>query len=353
VLYGSADYLRNRFETTGRRSCFSAADVDGWRVWRGQLRSTIKDLVGLDRMERTPLHPRITETVQCEGYRRERVEIDTEPGVVMPLYVLVPDGLRGTVPAILAPHGHLSGGKYATTGRREISQAMSDTIDQHNYDYGVQAVKRGYVVFCPDARGQGERREKSHGHPEQLLEWSCKNLQRMGLPLGRTVAGMWTWDLMVLLDYVATRSEVAGEKVGCIGLSGGGLQTLYLAALDERISCAVISGYFYGVADSLLNMSDNCDCNFVPHLWEHVDMGDIAALIAPRPLLFESARGDPLNGPRGMANVLEQYAVTEKAYTVAGVPDQLTIDIFDGGHMWHGVASFDWLAKWLPSNASG
>jgi dienelactone hydrolase len=157
---------------------------------------------------------------------------------------------------------------------------------------------------------------------------------------------------MVLLDYVATRPEVAGRRVGCIGLSGGGLQTLYLAALDDRVDCAVISGYFYGVADSLLDMSDNCDCNFVPHLWENADMGDVAALIAPRPLLFESARGDPLNGPRGIDNVLEQYAVTQHAYAVAGASDRLAIDVFEGGHMWHGVAAFDWLDRWLLGGAS-
>jgi dienelactone hydrolase len=162
---------------------------------------------------------------------------------------------------------------------------------------------------------------------------------------------MWTWDLMVLLDYVATRREVAGEKIGCIGLSGGGLQTLYLAAIENRLSCAVISGYFYGVADSLLTMSDNCDCNFVPHLWENADMGDIAALIAPVPLLFESARGDPLNGSRGIDNVLEQYEVTKRAYAAAGVPDRLAIDIFEGGHMWHGVAAFEWLDRWLRGAA--
>lgn len=352
MIYGSAGHLRRRLEVVGRSHGFAASDRAGWLAWQANLRETLRDLLGLARMEQTPLNVRLTETVVCEGYRRERVEIDTEPGVTMPLYVLVPDSLTDTAPALLAPHGHLSGGKYATAGRRDMSAEMADTIDRHNYDYGVQAVRRGYVVFCPDARGHGERRERFVEKPEQNLEWDCRNLQRMGLPLGRTVAGMWTWDLMVLLNYVATRTEVAEQKVGCIGLSGGGLQTLYLSALDERIGCAVISGYFYGVADSLLTMSDNCDCNFVPHLWEYADMGDIAALIAPRPLLFESARGDPLNGQRGLDNVLEQYTVTQRAYNVAQASDRIAIDVFDGGHRWHGVDAFAWLQRWLPVGAA-
>ncbi|MEZ4680546.1 MAG: hypothetical protein R2932_40660 [Caldilineaceae bacterium] len=169
----------------------------------------------------------------------------------------------------------------------------------------------------------------------------------MALPLGLTVAGMWTWDLMRLLDYAQTRPEVQGQKLGSIGLSGGGLQTLWLAALDERIACAVISGYFYGVADSLLHLSNNCDCNFIPHMWEEADMGDVGALIAPRPLLIEAARQDGLNGPRGIVNVEEQVAITQRAYDLLAVSDQLATDYFDGGHVWHGTMAFDWLDRWL------
>jgi dienelactone hydrolase len=169
----------------------------------------------------------------------------------------------------------------------------------------------------------------------------------MALPLGLTVAGMWTWDLMRLIDYIATRPECQGYGVGCIGLSGGGLQTLYLAALDERLSCAVISGYFYGVKDALLVMADNCDCNYVPHLWEYADMGDLAALIAPRPLLIETGSQDPLNGSRGLENVYEQLSITNKAYALHGASASLRHDVFDGPHMWHGAEVPGWLDRHL------
>jgi dienelactone hydrolase len=294
-----------------------------------------------------PLNPRITETVQCDGYRRQRVEIDTEPGVTMPLYVLIPDDLTGTAPAVIAAHGHSSGGKLAPAGVRGLDAAVDKTIADHNYDYGVQAVRRGYVVFCPDARGFGERREWLYEKPEQILDSSCRQLAHMALPLGLTVAGMWTWDLMVLLDYIQSRPETQGHPIGCIGLSGGGLQTMWLAALDDRVACAVISGYFYGVEDSLLHLAGNCDCNYIPQMWEMADMGDVAALIAPRPLLIEAARQDPLNGPRGIDNVLEQYAITERAYSLLKSPDKLALDTFDGGHVWHGTLSMAWLDRWL------
>ena len=88
----------------------------------------------------------------------------------------------------------------------------------------------------------------------------------MALPLGLTVAGMWVWDLMQLIDYIGMRPDTHQRKIVSLGFFGGGLQTLYLAALDERVAAAVISGYFYGVRDSLLHLSMNCPCNYVPHL---------------------------------------------------------------------------------------
>ena len=84
MTYQTTSYLKSRFETVSRSLAFRAVTLDEWHIWRGQLRSTIRDLLGLDRHMRTAPNARLTETTQCEGYRRERVEIDTEPGVTMP-----------------------------------------------------------------------------------------------------------------------------------------------------------------------------------------------------------------------------------------------------------------------------
>ena len=79
---------------------------------------------------------------------------------------------------------------------------------------------------------------------------------------------------MRLIDYRYTRQDCDSGKLGCCGLSGGGLQTIWLAALEDRVKYSAVSGYFYGYLDSLLKMPQNCSCNFVPNLWKHVDMGD-------------------------------------------------------------------------------
>ena len=120
-------------------------------------------------------------------------------------------------------------------------------------------------------------------------------------------------------------------------------------ALDARVRCAVVSGYFYGVKDSLLHMSKNCSCNYVPGLWQLADMGDIGALIAPRPLLIETGRHDHLNGERGVANVTEQYGITRQAYALLDAEERLAHSMFEGGHRWDGTDVLPWLARWLRS----
>jgi hypothetical protein len=255
----------------------------------------------------------------------------------------------GRRPAVLAPHGHGSAGKFSVAGRRDIPP-VARTIEEHNYDYGVQLVRRGFVVFCPDARGHGERREETRELAEDsphFLGSTCHQLALKGEPLGQSVAGMWTWDLMRLLDYARSRPEVDPDRIGCAGLSGGGLQTLYLAALDERVRAAVVSGYFYGVRESLLEKAGNCDCNVVPGLWLHADMGDIGGLIAPRGLFVETGDQDSLNGRSGLENVFSQVELARRAFTGLGAGNQIEHHVFSGTHRWDGERAIPWLEAQL------
>jgi hypothetical protein len=161
---------------------------------------------------------------------------------------------------------------------------------------------------------------------------------------------MMTWDLIRLVDYVATRPDCDMNRLGCVGLSGGGMQTLWLSVFDERVKVAVVSGYFYGYKDALLKLNENCSCNYVPGLWQLVDMGDIAALICPRPLLIESGLRDPLNGERGITNVTEQLAITQQAYRLAGTQEKLYHSVFDGPHRYDGQDVIPWFNHWFAFN---
>lgn len=353
TYYTSMEHMIKVYEDKKRKSGFSAKTKDEFEKWKVATRSVLSEITGISKME--PCEPvvKFIETCKLNGYRRDKLLLQTEPGVWMPFYALVPDGLEKCEkrPSMIATHGHGSCGKYSPAGRADIP-AVLDAIKIYNYDYGVKFVKKGYIVFCPDARGFGERREfMDQGDQEdKFMGNSCIPLNHQAMSLGMTQTGMWTWDLMRLIDYIETREDCDAKRIGCGGLSGGGLQTLWLAAMDDRIACAVVSGYFYGYRDSLLKLPHNCGCNYVPHLWEHVDMGDLGALIAPRPLLIESGSKDPLNGERGLVNVTEQVEITTKAYHLLNAQEKLYHYVFEGVHAWNGEKTYSFVDKWLKGS---
>jgi dienelactone hydrolase len=340
-------YLQNRWEQTGRKLAFRSENRAERKQWRKKLVRKLRKLTGYNTMIPVDPAPRITEELTFPGYVRQRIEIQTEPGVIMPLYALIPTSGEPPYPVVLAPHGHNSGGKLGVVGCREAPE-VGQTIDRHNYDYGVQFAQAGFITFCPDARGFGERQEVlAEGN---IMNASCQWLNNMALPLGQTVTGMWTWDMHRLIDYVQSRDDCDGNRIGSAGLSGGGLQTLWAAALDSRIRCAIISGYLYGYKEALLDLHRNCSCNYVPHLYEYVDMGDIAALIAPRPLVVETGTRDHLNGASGLANVEMQVETIKRAYELLDSKDAFQHVVFEGEHRWHGEESIPWMQRHLLKN---
>lgn len=338
ACYGTLPSMLRKFDRFARQDRFRGGDQEAFEQWRGRMRRLLRELLGLDKMEDCPLDPSVEDVVLLpEGIRREHVRIQVEPDVWMPMYLLIPEGAGPSTRVFLCPPGHNGGGKYTVAGLSEY-RAVEEKIRQYHYDYGLQLARLGYVAVCTDCRGFGERREDRADtlDPDQAMRGDCLRLAHMGEPLGIPVAGMLTWDLMRAVDYLLERGEWDTDAVSCLGFSGGGMQTLWLSALDDRIGLAVISGYLYGYRDALLTLNENCSCNYVPHLWEHLDMGDMASLIAPKPLLIQSCRGDRLNGPRGIANVEEQVDVVRVAYRLFGAPELVIHEICEGPHRWHG-----------------
>lgn len=299
--------------------------------------SLLHSLLGTCKMERGIEDACRMETVFTEeGIRREHWRIQVEPEVWMTLFLLAPVGAGKDTPVILCPPGHNGAGKYSVAGVRDYPP-ITEKIDHYHYDYGLQLAKQGCVTVCPDCRGFGERREDPEDTrrlPEGL-KGDCYRLAHMGEPLGIPVLGMLTWDLARLIDWLEEDRRFNTDRLGAVGFSGGGMQTLWLTALDDRVKFAAISGYMYGYRDALLTLNNNCSCNYVPHLWEHLDMGDIASLIAPRPLWVQSCREDRLNGPRGVVNAQEQVEIAAEAYRLLGVPENLRHQICPGTHQWH------------------
>ena len=342
--YGCLEAMQKRFDSLARQDAFCGTIVSQFEDWKMESRRTLEKLLGMDKMVSCDLTPSIDDKVffpasfDSPDITREHLILQVEPGIYMTVFLFIPKDISNPK-CILALPGHQGGGKYSVAGCSEIP-AVADAIKKFNYDYGLTLAKKGYVVACPDCRGFGERRDKAFqdDSEESFLKGTCFHLSHMALGLGETVCGMCTWDAMRLTDYIINRGAKEGwntDNLGCVGFSGGGMQTLWLSALDDRIKNVLISGYLYGYKDSLLELNGNCNCNYIPDLWLHFDMGDIASLIAPRRLIVQSCRNDHLNGPRGLDNVYEQLDIVRKAYALYGKESLLYHDIREGGHCFH------------------
>ncbi|HRJ45500.1 MAG TPA: alpha/beta hydrolase family protein, partial [Caldilineaceae bacterium] len=296
--FGTLNSLWREYALTPRRLAYAATTQAEWTAWHGQLAAKVLALLGAMPAIPIPLQPQLLETADLPDYRMEKVALQSEAGIHIPCYVLTPHQSSPPYRAVITLHGHGSGGaihllgktQHAATREQEIAH-----ITAHNYDYAHQLACRGFMVFVPEQRGFGERMEADSGMTfgDGMWRSSCRSLAFNALLIGRTLLGMRVWDVMRTLDYIRMRPENIGPGVGCVGLSGGGTTTLYAAAVDPRITVAVLSGAFSSFRSSIMS-TIHCDCNYVPGILQYAEMADLAALLAPRPLLIEAGSQDPI-----------------------------------------------------------
>jgi dienelactone hydrolase len=339
--------LWREYAAIERSLAFKAGSLTEAQAWQPRLREKLIDLLGGFPAKACDLSPRILEMHEEEGFTRQLVVIQTLPGEFMPVFVLIPHHEADShLKPVIALHGHGTWGAEAIVG--DLSSPEITAFNRSmNYDYAGQLVRRGYLVFAPELRGFGLRLEDPAYQDADDPQWisSCYSVSVNALLLGKTLLGMRIYDVIRLIDYIQTRPETSIETLGCVGLSGGGMLTLFTTALDIRITCAVVSGYFNTFRDSIMAIR-HCLCNFVPGLVRVAEMVDIAGLVAPRPLLIESGTQDaifPVDATR------KAYADLQKIYKVFTAIDRLEIDIFEGEHSWSGAIAYDWLACWLNS----
>ncbi|MDR2569812.1 MAG: alpha/beta hydrolase family protein [Oscillospiraceae bacterium] len=344
----SLEQMKDLFIRRGCRQRFTGETPDELKAWQAESRMLLKSLLGFNTFEKCDNNLYELERVELSDHIRFKYVLQTEEKVFVPLYALIPADMKPGEkrPVVICPNGHFARAKESVAAVREEENVLQD-IETFNLMYGEDFVKMGYIAFCPDARGFGERAEKAR-QPEGEWKCSCTFLNRMGIPLGRSALGMNIWDLVKLTDYIETRDDCDSASIGCAGLSGGGMQSLFLAAVDERIRCICTSGYFYGVFESLLIMNENCDCNYVPDLWKYFDMGDIAALLAPRALIIETGDKDTLNGESNLDNISPQFAIAQSSYDVLGCKEKVVHTVFDGGHLWYGRDIYPFFSRFLP-----
>lgn len=330
MYYTTLEYYKKMFEENGLEYAFKATNLEEFETWKKSLRNRLWEISGMNRCIPVEAEAEYVRTDNVNGFAAEYFLLETEPGIKMPFYLLRPEK-KQKHSLLIIPHGH-GGAKRETLVYQEA--------------FVREALEDGFIVVCPDERGSGDRREfpEQGDEPEKVRANSHRELMQLGISFGRSVIGTAVWDLMRLTDWLLKLPEV-NQTLVCAGMSGGGQQTLWFAALDDRVNAAITSGYFYGVKESLIELPQNCACNFVPYFFETADMGELGALIAPRPFFVESGEKDGLCGKSGIANVLPQIEVTRRAYHLFHAEDKLVHSIHPGGHQWVGTGMREFMGN--------
>ncbi len=292
------------------------ASAAEWKTRAGYLRQHILESAGLLPMpERTPLRPVVFGDVKHDDYIVSKVYFESLPGFYVTGNLYRPTA-PGPFPAVLSPHGHWAYGRLENT---PLVSAPGRAIN---------LARQGYVVFTYDMIGYNDSRQLPHtfgGQREAL--W------------GLSLAGLQLWNSIRSLDFLESLSYVRREAIGVTGESGGGTQTFLLAAVDDRVAVAA------PVNMISLHMQGGCLCENLPGLRLDTNNVEIAATIAPRPLLMVSATGD------WTADTLEkEYPAVRRIYALLGAEDKIHAVRIRAEHNYNREsreAMYAWMARWL------
>ncbi|MGI8916186.1 MAG: alpha/beta hydrolase family protein [Chloroflexota bacterium] len=331
---GRAQAVRGEHGTDGQAGDARRDWHDGFRrQYEAMLDLPPQTLTGVEVIERAP----------WQGGWRERVLLHGGMTGPVPLEVLLPAGNGTPRAGLLCLHGH-GAGKDDVVGATAQDPAQAARVAEANYTYALQFAQRGFVTFAPDLRAFGERRDAERRRPGR--DHCDSNFMKAAM-LGLTPLALDLADLRLVVDYALQRPEVAAPRFGCVGLSLGGRMTMYLAALDDRIQAAVVSGALNSLRERLTSYA-GCGSQFLPGLFRAGDTPELFGLIAPRPLLLELGTQD---GTSPEIYAAEVYRGVRLAYALAGAEERLDLDIFARGHRFSGRKAFPFLERRLAAEA--
>ncbi|MEO7650665.1 MAG: dienelactone hydrolase family protein, partial [Bryobacteraceae bacterium] len=209
-----------------------------------------------------------------------------------------------------------------------------------NYDFGLQLVRRGYVVAAPCLTPFGRRLGNKEAYKQQ--DACAVTLVRMQL-LGKLPIAENLRDALWSLELLARQPNVDAARIGCVGLSLGGRMTMLTAAMSPKVRVAVISGALNMLQERILG-TYSCGAQVIPGLLEYGDVPEIASLIAPRPCLWEVGNNDALMVKDRIPPALGRMKL---AWSALDAATHLDVDRFEGKHQWNGVKAYPLLASVL------
>jgi len=308
-----SDYFRHQTMRLANRSLKNINDLETWKQKRVVYRKQLFEMLGLSPMPpKTELKPVITNSITSDGFIVENITFQSRPGLYVTGNLYRPIKQEGKIPAILYVCGH--------GGVKKNGIIYGNKV--HYQHHGEWFARNGYVCLTIDTLQLGEIEGLHHGTYHKGMWW--------WLSRGYTPAGVEAWNCIRALDYLQSRPEVDEEKLGVTGRSGGGAYSWWIAALDERIKAAVPVAGITNLKNHVIDgaVEGHCDCMFMVNTYQW-DYAQVAALVAPRPLLISNTDKDsifPLDG------VIDVYRKTMQIYELYGEPSNLGLQITEGPH---------------------
>lgn len=323
--YAAWDRWKSDFETVKTPEEIAA--------YQQRLRAKFVEMLG-GFPERTPLNPQITGVLERDGYRVEKVIFESQPRLFVTAALFLPDPQRypPPYPGVLVPCGHAQNAKAY-----ESYQSM-----------GAFLALNGMAALVFDPIEQGERMQILDADGKHVM-WGTQAHTMFGVGcilLGRSTARFEIWDGMRGIDYLQSRPEVDPQRIGCTGNSGGGTQTSFLMALDDRISCAAPSCYLNHVTRQLEVATGDAEQNVFGQLVWGMDHADFIMMRAPTPILIAAATKDFFD----IRATWESFRFAKRRYTMMGFAERVDLLENDAEHNYNqlqrqGVVR--WLARWL------
>ena len=290
-----------------------------WQQRQNFIKETLLDIVG-PFPEKTPLNAKIVRTVKREGYKIEHIIYESQPGFYVTSSMFIPEGIKKKekTPAIVYCSGH------SATGYR--SEVYLHVI--------ANLVKKGFIVFAFDPIGQGERLEyynpetgKSSIPEPNIGEHSYAGCQ--SFITGSSQARYMIWDGIRAVDYLISRKEVDPLRIGITGRSGGGTQSAYIAAMDERIYAAAPENYLTNFTRLLQTKGpQDAEQNMFNCIQRGIDEPDYLLVRAPKPALMITTTRDMFS----IQGSMEAEKEVSRIYKAYGIEDNFSRVEDDAAH---------------------
>ncbi|MGC4036194.1 MAG: alpha/beta hydrolase family protein [Chitinophagaceae bacterium] len=343
-------------------------------TWKKAARKALSDRLSIPSIAGVP-SVTVEKQYEFDGLHIEELSWSVGYGAPTQAILLKPANAKGKLPGILAFHDH-GGNKYFGCRKiTKVSESMHPMMADHQKEYyegrawANEVAKRGYVVLVADAFPFASRRvllkdvpdelrqnltdddPENHDHINAYNKWAAEHEHIMAKSLfcaGTTWPGVFFAEDRKALDVFCARQDVDVNNIGCAGLSGGGMRTVFMAGQDDRIKCCVCVGFMTTWKDFLLNKTINHTWMvYVPLLPNELDFPEILGLRAPLPTMVLNDNDDDLYTLPGMKRA---DSILAEVFKKAGAADHYKCSYYPGPHKFDKAMqeeAFAWFDKWL------